>query len=181
MSEESNASFDTEILYRDFFTPVFRYLFFRTKEYKIATDLTQTTFLKFLTQSRIPETKEHAQKQLFVIARTTLIDYWRSSARRMVGSLSEVDSFPGTERNPEEESIAREYAEIVHSLLGMLSEEESEIVSMRLSGDVPYTEIAEAFGITSTNVRQIYSRALKKIGTILETRDVPQKYEHHDI
>ena len=66
---------DDEALYNEFFTPLFRYLFFRTKDYNIANDLAQTSFLKFLRQDKKALEKEYAVKLLFTIARNTLIDY----------------------------------------------------------------------------------------------------------
>lgn len=163
----SNMHVDIETLYRDFFTPLFRFVFFRTQDYDVANDITQTSFLKFLERKDTPTDSVHAQKLLFTIARTTLIDYWRLAHTRKSESLSEGDNVIGTLKNPEELMQTEQDKLFVRDVLSGLSDIESDVVSLRLSGEVGYESIAETLDISVDNVRQIYSRALKKVGKVL--------------
>lgn len=158
-----------DLLYRECFTPVFRYLFFRTKDYDVASDLAQASFLKFMKQEKMPEEYEHKRRLLFVIARTGLIDYWRSSSRNKNISMDDIGEISSDEKSGEEIAIQNEDAIFVRSILNDLPELENEIVSMRLSSELSYAYIAETLGITEVNARKIYSRALGKIGQILKT------------
>ena len=154
---------DVEALYRDLFTQLFRYVFFRTADYDVAVDVTQTSFLKFLSQLGTVSDRDHAQKLLFVIARHTLIDHWRSAAVRRTMVQAEWENIAANDATAEEQYITHEEAEFVRLVIADLVETEAEVVSLRLSGDVSYETIAETLGVTSENARQIYSRALRKI------------------
>jgi RNA polymerase sigma-70 factor (ECF subfamily) len=156
-------SLDAEALYRDLFTPLFRYVFFRTSDYDIACDVTQTSFLKFLQQNKSVATPEHAQKLLFVIARHTLVDYWRSGAVRKTVIQTEWGEVLGTDSTPEENCIAVEDQTLVAHMVAMLESVEAEVVSLRLADNLSYEVIAHTLNISSANARKIYSRALQKV------------------
>jgi RNA polymerase sigma-70 factor (ECF subfamily) len=154
---------DVDVLYRELFTPLFRYVYFRTGDYDVASDVTQTSFLKFLTQLGEVSDQVHAQKLLFVIARHTLIDYWRSAAVRRTVSRDDWEEVGSSEPTPEEYVRSQEESDFIRLILTDLSEVEADVVSLRLSGDIHYDTIAETLTLSPDNARQIYSRALRKI------------------
>jgi RNA polymerase sigma-70 factor (ECF subfamily) len=156
-----------ETLFTELFTPLFRYLFFRTRDHDIANDLTQATFLKFLLQKEKPREREHAHRLLFTIARTKLIDHYRVESKRVQVSIDDVPELQSLTRNPEEEAVFAEEKQFINDALQQLSADEAEIVSLRLSGDVSYETIAQLTGVSVANARQIYSRALKKVAVLL--------------
>jgi RNA polymerase sigma-70 factor (ECF subfamily) len=159
---------DDEALYNEFFAPLFRYLFFRTKDHNIANDLTQTSFLKFLSQEKKALEKEYAVKLLFTIARNTLIDYRRVETKRIHENVDDIENIRSEILNPEEDAILEEDKKFVREILHQLDDLEGEVFSMRLSGEIDYTTIAATLGISSVNARTIYSRALKKVGAELK-------------
>jgi RNA polymerase sigma-70 factor (ECF subfamily) len=169
--ESSSTVFSDETLFAELFTPLFRYLFFRTRDHEIANDLTQAVFLKFLLQKEKPEEKEHAHRLLFTIARTTLIDHYRVKGRRLTVSIDEVPEFPSEIASPLEEAVLDDEKRFIGTALAQLSADEAEIVALRLSGEVSYDTIAHMTGISVANARQIYSRALKKVTYLLDVRD----------
>ena len=158
---------DTEILYTELFTPLFRFVFFRTKDYDVALDVTQTTFLKFLEQETMPNDSEHAKRLLYTIARTTLVDHWRSAQLRTHESLKSDDVFAGTLPTPEELAQQRQDTAFVQAVLTTLTDTEAEIIALRLSDEMSYDHIAALLDIREANARQIYSRALKKVEAVL--------------
>ncbi|HXK38374.1 MAG TPA: RNA polymerase sigma factor [Candidatus Paceibacterota bacterium] len=162
---------EDEALYRELFMPLFRYLFFRTSDHEVANDLTQAVFLKFLLQKERPREREPAHRLLFTIARTTLIDHYRVRGRRVTVSIDTVPEFASDSPNPEEEAIKNEDKQFISAALAQLSHLEADIVSLRLSGDVSHETIAEVAGVSVANARQIYSRALKKVGGMLNPHD----------
>jgi RNA polymerase sigma-70 factor (ECF subfamily) len=159
---------DIETLYRECYTPVFRYLYFRTKDYDIATDLTQNSFLKYMRQVDKGRDADYARRLLFVIARTALIDHYRSSARRKRSSIDDVPEIVDETINQQDDAIRKEDAEYLNLVLKDLSEQESDIVSMRIAGVVDYKTIASTLDIPEQNARKIYSRAIQKVGTIIK-------------
>lgn len=170
-ADHSAGTLTDEVLYQELFTPLFRYLFFRTRDSDIANDLTQAVFLKFLLQKEKPGEREHAHRLLFTIARTTLIDHYRVEGKRSRVSIDDLPEFPSEMRNPEEEAVFAEEKRFISDALHQLSADEAEIVALRLSGDVSYETIAHTTGVSVANARQIYSRSLKKIAGLLLQSD----------
>ncbi len=164
---------ETDELYNELFTPLFRYVYLRTKSYDLASDLTQSAFLKFLLQENRPTTKEHSQRLLFTIARTLLIDHWRVSGKRAEESIEGTNfdtesDMPSPERNFE----ISENEILVKKILSELKETEEEVVILRLTSDMSYEDIAESLSISSSNARQIYRRALQKVKKLLEEKHI---------
>ena len=165
--EDTNA-FTTgeshEALYRELFTPLFRYFLFRTKDTEMAEDLTQSTFLKFLLQETRPAERLHATRLLYTIARTMLIDHYLANARKPVESLEAANIDPQSgEESAETLYAVSEDIEYAKELLKELTDAEEEIVTLRIIAEMEYADIASTTGTTEANARQIYSRALKKL------------------
>lgn len=168
-----NSDYTDEELYRDLFTPLFKYAYFRTRDYDLASDLAQSAFLKFMLQEKKPGDKEHGLRLLFTITRTLLIDHFRAEARHRIENFGEVgpeieSEMPG----PAEEFQRKEDVALVEKLLRLLSETEAEVVLLRISSDMNYADIALATGLSNENARQIYSRALAKIKRSLEENNI---------
>lgn len=160
-------------LYRELFTPLFRYFLFRTRDYHLASDLVQTVFLKFLTHGYEEREKEHNIRALFLIARNTLIDYYRVSANRKSVSLEETGfDLPSGTPTPFEEFSSGEDVISVQEAIGSLGEVDQDIVMFRIATDMEYKDIAELLGESAENIRQKYSRALKKIKAYLENKNI---------
>lgn len=164
MAKEKDLIYtDYDTLYLELFAPLFRYLLFRTKDYDTANDLTQTSFLKFFKQENKPKDKEHAIKQIYTIARNTLIDYYRVENKKRYESEIEIENIKDDNLNQEERAIINEDIKFVKELLAEMDDREQEIITMRLTLDMDYKNIAEKLKMNIENIRKIYSRALQKI------------------
>ncbi|MDQ5953224.1 MAG: hypothetical protein QG551_452 [Patescibacteria group bacterium] len=169
--KEIRQSYDG--LYREFFTPLFRYFFFRTKNNETSKDLTQSVFLKFLNQGYKEREKEHNVKLLFTIARTSLIDFYRKSSRRLEESLDAKErDVPSSDPDPEIIFESKEKVSLVQDVLKTLSESEEEIVVLRMTTDMSYKEMAKVLELKEDNIRQIYSRALKKMKDYMDDKQI---------
>lgn len=156
-------TYSNEVLYREYFTPLYRFIFFRTRDYDTAIDLTQTAFLKFISQKSRPQDNEHALKLLYVIARNTLIDYRRNAHTRLSMPSTKLDLEIANTSTPEEEQKQTETKDFLENIVTTLTETEQEIVSLRTISDLSYEDIAELMRLKPDNCRKIYSRALKTI------------------
>jgi len=170
--DQDQAHFDNEILYNEFFTLLFRYIFFKTQDYDIANDLTQTSFLKFLKNNKNIKDKQYASRLLFTIARNTLIDYWRVESKKKTVSLDEIVDVPTNELNQEENAILEEDKKLINDILRYLNDIEREVVLMRVSGDEDYETISSVLKISTTNARKIYSRAIQKVGVLFRSNNL---------
>lgn len=169
MNENTSLeSFDLDMLYRECFTPVFRYLYLRTRDYDLASDITQTTFLKYMKQENGPNTVEHARRLLFTISKNLLIDNWRSGANNKNVRIDDIDEIKSDLINQEEESIKKDDIEYLNLVLNNLNEIEQEIINMRLTLEFDYETISKELNISEANARKIYSRTLHKVGDTLK-------------
>ena len=86
------------------------------------------------------------------------------------------DFIEDEDRGPEEEVIDSSMKEAVRSLLSVLSEKEQDIIERRfgLNGRKPMSlkEIGEVYGLTKERIRQIEKRALERLRTESEERDL---------
>lgn len=152
-------------LYDLYFTPVFRYLYLRTKEKQAAEDLAQTVFLKaYQSLGRYREEGKSPLHYFFTIARNTFIDYLRRQKHAVLPITDEVlkntaDSAAESARAAEK----RETAQTVKSALLKLTEEQQEIIIMKFINELSNREIAAILGKSEEAVRQLQYRALKAL------------------
>jgi RNA polymerase sigma-70 factor (ECF subfamily) len=104
---------------------------------------------------------------LLRVARTTIIDYWRTRARTTTHSLealreagwegpAECDPFGGDGRP----------AERVHGLLEALPEGEQDVLTCRFLLGLSARETGVRLGLTEGNVKTLQCRALKRAATL---------------
>lgn len=162
-----------EALYKEYFTPLFRYVFFRTKDTNTAKDLTQNVFLKFLNQGYVEREKDHNIKLLFIIARTTLIDHYRKKSTNLEEHLGlRGNDLESSEPGPDVIYESKEKVLAVRESFKELSDIEEDIVLLRITTNTSYKEIGEIHSITEENARKIYSRALQKIEEYLKRKNI---------
>lgn len=161
---------DFETVYTELFTPLYRYVFFRIKNYDESMDIIQTVFVKVFQNYR-NKSREELEKLLYRSARNEMID--RGLKKKPV-VIDPTESFWHTVTdeqvmNPEQISIHHDNEKIVTELLNTLTEDDREIIILRYIQEKEYYEIAELIGKQESAVRQTVSRAIKKM---------KEKYEH---
>jgi RNA polymerase sigma factor (sigma-70 family) len=99
-----------------------------------------------------------------------------ANAARCVSA--DVDRFPATDPNPEQEALNEELARIVRGILPVLTLRERDVLAMRHEYDRTFADIAVAFGVSTTRVRQIHAKALWMLRRELQSRAI---YEMQDL
>ena len=157
---------DFDPLYLQHVDAVYRYLHRRTLQKEVAEDLTSTVFLKALESIRaFDASKGVFRAWLYRIARNSLIDFYRSSARKTI-SIENVWDLPGEDIT----SLAAEHsidAAKLHEAMKSLTSDQREIVMLRMWEGLSYAEIAEVTGKTEGNAKVIFSRAITDLRTKL--------------
>lgn len=165
------------ILYEQYYTPVFRYVFFRVKDKDEAEDLAQTVFLKvFRSVHRYQNVGKNPLAYFYTVARNTLIDYWRKE-RPVV--LDDPDDLIVKMDARAAEHPVRQFADTgdlraIREALHRLTQDQQDVITLRFLDDLSTKEIAELLGKTEEAVRQLQSRALRSLRRFL----TPQS--HHD-
>lgn len=152
---------DFEAVYIQYFDSVYRYVFSLCKDEMIAEEITQETFFRAM---------EHIDKfqgrcKLYVwlcqIAKNTLFTYFKKQKR----CESETDAgLPGPSKSDFESNLMdKEIAWKLHQLLHSLSEPYKEVFSLRIFGELPFSQIGELFGKSDSWARLIFYRAKEKL------------------
>ncbi|HEY4504363.1 MAG TPA: RNA polymerase sigma factor [Candidatus Paceibacterota bacterium] len=150
-------------LYSSYFTPIYRFLYWRTKHKEIAEDLTQTVFLKaYEAVGAFENTGAPFLSWLYTIAHNLYLDYIK---KRKFLLPDEPDTFwenqkgflPGVEK----EITRRENREALDKAISELSDNQQELVILRFVAERSYGEIAEITGKTEDALRALNYRAMK--------------------
>src|SRR5438270_2055934 len=118
-------------LYREKFGLIYRYVYRKVGNREDAEDLTSEIFLKAVGALNQEFSPQSMYKWLFLIARSTVADYWRTHYRLPAHSLDELLE-AGWEGPAEEEpavtAISRRPADRVRHLLQALPEQYREVL-----------------------------------------------------
>ena len=156
-----------DIIYKEYVTPVYRYVFIRLRNKEDTEDVVQEAFLKtFQALPRYEHSKETMLPYLFTIARNLLINH-RKKKRPDIMLPEEIDRHQG-DGDTMQGSIAREEGEEIRRVMKVLSEIEKEVIELKFFGEQTYTEIAAQLGKREDAIRQHVARALKKMREVID-------------
>lgn len=152
------------LLYTEYFTPVFRYAYIRTRNKETAQDIAQTVFLKFYSALGTLKKDTRILPLLFTIARNTLIDAGRKNKKNVDGiSEEEFENIEDPHANTGREAENSLLKKLIVEGMALLSEEQQEVIVLRIMEEHSTEHVAEKLGKTEEAVRQIQSRALRKL------------------
>ncbi len=155
-------------LYDKYKSLVYGYLYKRVNKRTEIDDIFQDVFLR-LHHSRSRYKSEFPfEPWLFTVLRNSLIDYYRKKKKE----YPDV-SLDGLEVTPSALQV-----EDKHNLDGLLPKDadlkksQRQAIELRYGEDFSFEEIADTLGTTSSNARQLVSRALKKLRKFLKPEDM---------
>jgi RNA polymerase sigma-70 factor (ECF subfamily) len=150
-------------LYEAFYVPVHKYVASRVKDRAAAEDLVQDVFLKVYRALGTIEPTSAPLAYFFTVARNAVIDHWRK-AKPMAGDAEEIlGMLPYEGASAADDFEARERSALAKRLLAGLAPEEREVVSLRFTDGLAAADVAKVVGKSPEAVRQIQSRALRKM------------------
>jgi RNA polymerase sigma-70 factor (ECF subfamily) len=163
-------------LYDLYFTPLYRYVFIRLGDTHKTEDVVQTVFLRWFASIDTFTVYDSPLQYLFVIARRVMIDEFRKEKRDTSLSLDEAME-SGTEVADAHDVVYELDKEISKEILletiKLLGHLEQEVLTLSFFGEQSTKEIAQILGQEEANVRQIKSRALRRLATHLKN--------HHEL
>jgi RNA polymerase sigma factor (sigma-70 family) len=134
----------------------------------VAEDLTGETFERVVRSfSRYDPGRAAERTWIMAIARNLLTDHFRRERhRRSLSTDAEPRLLEGLAVDDVFDRLLM--ADELRSLLGVLSQREREVVALRYGADLSAAEVARIVDLSSDNVHQIASRALRRLRTALE-------------
>lgn len=146
-----SAAFD--ILFDRHKARVFGFLMKKLGRRFEAEEVFQSTFMKLHQSRRLYDPNFRFAPWLFTITQSVLKDHFRKTKRNLEDSVGDgLDELP-----------ARVFDNSQSPDLENLDERQRIAVELRYGHDLSFDEIAEKLQTTSPNVRQLISRAIKKI------------------
>ena len=142
---------------------IYRYMYSKVRNREDAEDLTSQIFLKVVSKIDLSHSRQRVQQWLFLIARTTIADYWRDHYRHPSSSLDELLE-TGWEVTMREEPIATNSyaADRVQRILHALPQRYREVLHCRFLLNLSIKDTASRMGVTEANVKVLQFRALKR-------------------
>lgn len=159
-----NASFD--FLYKKYFNPVYRFLYFRLHDKALADEIAQITFTKaYLNRQKISDL-ENLLPYLLRIAKNAMVDHFRKEHHSKEVSENFLEEYTDNTADTKNFAKEEEAREVVMFGLSKLAEAEKEVIVLRFINELEYKEISKICGKSEEAIRQIVSRGLKKLKSV---------------
>ena len=152
-----------QTLYQEKFGSIYHYVYSKVGNREEAEDLTAEIFLKAARNINYECNSYGIRKWLFLVARSTIADYWRRHFREPTSSLDELLEV-GWEGPPEEELNATDNTteSQVQRILEALPWKYREVLKCRFLLNLSIKATASRMGLTEANVKVLQFRALKR-------------------
>lgn len=160
-AQEDIRNFDA--LYNIYLPRVYRYLAVRTGDKALSEDLTSDTFIRAI--ESFPKFRYDGKPfgaWLFRIAHNLLIDHVRKNKKSINKPLEEAAEV-SSEDNVEKAADIRVNYQRVQAALKEFSDEEREIILLKCTSGLKFSEIAGCLGVKENTVKTKYFRLLTSL------------------
>jgi RNA polymerase sigma factor (sigma-70 family) len=147
--------------YRKHRDRLFAYLMRSTGDYYLAGDIMQESFTRYLEKYG---DKGQNSTLLFTIARNVVVDGLRKQGRE----TPLLDEPELSQPNPETQMLVREDYHRVLAAMQELAPEEKDVLSLVISSDLSYREVARITGTSEGNVKIRVHRARVKLRKLMK-------------
>jgi RNA polymerase sigma-70 factor (ECF subfamily) len=148
-----------EKIYNEHFSGVYKYVLSLSRDESVTEEITQETFFKAMQSMD----KFNGSCTLYVwlcqIAKNTYFSLYQKRKRYASSDDTELPSDLDIEANFLDKDTTRR----LHVLLHNLSEPYKEVFTLRVFGELPFSQIGELFGKTDSWARLIFYRAKNKL------------------
>jgi len=161
--------------YDEYYKKIYNFIYFKTGDAFLAEDLSCIVVEKALRNlQKFDETKSSLNSWIFTIARNSMIDYYRlkSSNESHFEEGEEIRIQDTVTPGADETIIEKERQEIIAELLQNIPEQDREILILKFWGGLKNIEIADQMGIKAGNVNVIVFRALKKLKSMIDEKNI---------
>ncbi len=145
---------DLEKLYRDYFSVVYKYILSISNDPLTAEEITQETFFKAL--KKIDDFRGDCSVRVWLcqIAKHTYYNYAKKQSRFVELSEDNMQS-----EYVEQDSLLGFESKELHRILHNLKEPYKEVFSLRIFGELSFSDIGELFGKSDSWARVTFHRA----------------------
>ena len=160
------------IVFDEFHHRIFLFAFGFLKDKALSEEIVQDTFMNFWLHRHNLETHKPVAPYLFTIARRTLIDAWRKSARSENFRQNIYAKMTVMNNETEETVFLNDLERIISRGLNQLNKHQQEVFALSRHEGLSYEEIAEHLQISKNTVKYHLVNALKIMRTHLGENDI---------
>lgn len=151
-------------LYDSYIQDIYRFVSYRVSKKEIAEDLTSQIFLKALEKiSSYKVGRGNFRSWLYQITRNSIIDFYRQN--KTTENIEDV-ILSDNEKSKNQIEINIMYHE-VQRYLKKLTQDQQEIIILRVWENLNYTEIASILGKSEASCKMNFSRGIKELRTLM--------------
>ena len=147
-------------IYTEYFSDVYKYALSLCRNEAVAEEVTQETFFKAMRSID----SFHGDCKLYVwlcqIAKNTYFSFVKNQHRFTSNEDGECQDFSA---DLERSLLDKETSKQLHTFLHALKEPYREVFTLRVFGELPFSQIGELFGKTDSWARLIFYRAKKQL------------------
>lgn len=169
---EGAASFDERALgelYDRYEARIYSYIYRRTGNESLAEDLTAQVFLKMLEAIRSDKGWHSSfSGWLYRIAHNAVIDFYRQRDRQQQVSLEDTLTTTASDHNPVVMAEASLDAQRLRTAISRLTEEQSEVITLRFLEGYSISEVAEMLDKTEGSIKALQYRAVTTLRQLLQ-------------
>lgn len=145
---------DLEKLYKDYFIVVYKYILSISRNQNMAEEITQETFFKAMKAIDDFRGDCSVKSWLCQIAKNTYYDYLKKQTR-----LTSLNDVAEDKLCVEQDYSLNVDSMIAHKILHNMKEPYKEVFSLRVFGELSFSDIGELFGKTDSWARVTFHRA----------------------
>jgi RNA polymerase sigma factor (sigma-70 family) len=149
-------------LYDEYFDRINRYLRCRVSNVWDADDLTNTVFLKALEKFDQYDRRNPFASWIFRIAQNTFIDFLRKK-KEIPLNIEESLTNDDDTWQPEKTLIITEQYQLLHHQLGLLTQNQRDVITLRYFGELKIRQVAEVLGKKESSIKTLSRRGLFKL------------------
>ena len=153
---------DMELLYKEYFETIYKYLFCLTHDYDISEDLTQETFYKAVKKINTYKGECKMSTWLCQIAKNLWYDYLKKN--KFIKDIDDNDLIKIEESYLiDEQVIQKEEKLFLYKKMQILDEKTREVMYLRITGELSFKEIGIIMNKTENWARVTFYRGKNQL------------------
>lgn len=152
-----------DALYSTYVQDIYRFVAYRIKGKEQTEDIVSDIFFKALDRIDSCDENRLFRTWLYTIARNTVIDHYRTHKHHASLDHEDAPDIHDTHQDIERDTINKESLAEVKDALHELTDDQREIVTLRVWDELSYKEIAAITGKTEGNCKMIFSRGVHEL------------------
>lgn len=155
-------------LYDQYVDRIYAYIYHRVGQAEVAEDLTGQVFMRMLEAIRAGHPwRTSFSGWLYRIAHNLVIDFYRRRQRATFVELDGAAPIQATDGDPWRAAELRLESQRLRNALRMLTEEQSQVISLRFLEEFSIAEVAEMMGKTEGAIKALQYRAVLTLKRVM--------------